>query len=174
VNWARVSDEEKERIGFVNKDNGEFWIALDDFRKEFSAITVCTAGPDSNCDGEADDVNTPRDFTIECPCDEAFEPLLLFISGYLEKIQVKMVYGEWSANLGNAGGCQNDLSSYATNPQYSLTVTEPDDDDEDCSVVIGLMQIFRREARHLGLRMLEIGFAVFEVLVLSSFLNSVS
>ena len=77
--------------------------------------------------------------------------------------QVKVIYGEWSAALNNAGGCQNEMSSYATNPQYALTVTEPDDDDEDCSVVVGLMQIFRREARSMGLRMLEIGFSIFEV-----------
>ena len=56
-NWARVSDEEKAGIGYVDKDNGEFWISLEDFKKEFSAITICTAGPDSNCDGEADAVN---------------------------------------------------------------------------------------------------------------------
>ncbi|KAJ9587491.1 hypothetical protein L9F63_028257, partial [Diploptera punctata] len=70
----------------------------------------------------------------------------------------------------SAGGCRNDLESFATNPQYILKLTEPDDPDPDsevpaatphCSVLIGLMQEHRRSEKNRELRMLAIAFFIY-------------
>ena len=58
---------------------------------------------------------------------------------------MKFIYGEWKGQ--SAGGSVEEKRPKAANPQYLITVTEPDDDDHEgeCSVVIGLMQMFRRK-----------------------------
>lgn len=55
--------------------------------------------------------------------------------------------------------------SFWHNPQYRITLTEVDDDDQDnkCTVIIALMQKNRRSQRKLGLECLTIGFAIYHV-----------
>ncbi|ESP00170.1 hypothetical protein LOTGIDRAFT_141267, partial [Lottia gigantea] len=36
------------------KDDGEFWVSLDDFLQYFSQLTVCSLTPDVDCDGSSD------------------------------------------------------------------------------------------------------------------------
>lgn len=56
--------------------------------------------------------------------------------------------------------------TFWTNPQYRVSVTDPDDDDDDnlCTVVLGLMQKDRRKKREQGLDMLTIGYCIYKVL----------
>jgi len=56
-------------------------------------------------------------------------------------------------------------ATFYTNPQYQLSVVDPDSDDEDGNgaVIIGLMQKFRRKMRREGKGELTIGYAVYEV-----------
>lgn len=58
------------------------------------------------------------------------------------------------------------VDTFWTNPQYRVTVTDPDDDDEDdlCTIVVGLMQKDRRKKREEGLDMLTIGYCIYKVL----------
>lgn len=56
--------------------------------------TICTLGPDFDGDGEADQASS-----------------------------IQMIHGQWRRNS-TAGGCRNDIRSFATNPQYLLTVTQ--------------------------------------------------
>lgn len=55
--------------------------------------------------------------------------------------------------------------TFWTNPQYRVSVTDPDDDDDDdlCTVIIGLMQKDRRKKREEGLDMLTIGYCIYKV-----------
>lgn len=55
--------------------------------------------------------------------------------------------------------------SFANNPQYriKLTDSDPNDDDELCTLIVAVMQKYRRELKHAGLDNLAIGFAMYEV-----------
>ncbi|XP_070572374.1 calpain clp-1-like [Ptychodera flava] len=144
--WDDVSDKEKRSIGWKDKDDGEFWMSFEDFCTHFHEITVCTVGPDFDGDGVADIVENSGS------------------SYYLKTLK-----GSWIKGL-NAGGSRNNLTSFATNPQFVFTLTEPDDwdpeeDDLDsrgkCSVVITLMQEYRRKHRQLATKYHQIGFVIY-------------
>ena len=51
------------------------------------------------------------------------------------------------------------------NPQYLMKLSDYDLNDTDnlCTVVIAVMQKYRRELKHTGIENLAIGFAVYEV-----------
>ena len=55
--------------------------------------------------------------------------------------------------------------TFATNPQYRVTVTDPDDDDDEdkCTILVGLLQKDRRKKRKEGLDMLTIGYVIYKV-----------
>ncbi|KAG6438606.1 hypothetical protein O3G_MSEX000087 [Manduca sexta] len=64
-----------------------------------------------------------------------------------------------------AGGCRNYLETFWRNPQYTVTLTDPDegDDENKCTIIVALMQKNRRSQRHQGLECLTIGFAVYRL-----------
>ncbi|KOB72241.1 Calpain-A, partial [Operophtera brumata] len=64
-----------------------------------------------------------------------------------------------------AGGCRNFLESFWRNPQYMVTLKDPDegDDENKCTIIVALMQKNRRSQRHAGLECLTIGFAVYRL-----------
>ena len=101
-NWNLVPEKTKKSMGLHNQFDGEFWMEFyDDFCREFEEVSICTLGPDFNHDGSVDEAES-----------------------------VKVIFGEWSTSLGTAGGCRNDLRSFATNPQFLLRVLEADDHDD--------------------------------------------
>jgi hypothetical protein len=55
------------------------------------------------------------------------------------------------------------------NPQYCITLEDPDDEDEDnkCTVIVGLMQKNHRSQRKMGMECLTIGFAMYHVRTVS-------
>lgn len=57
------------------------------------------------------------------------------------------------------------LDSFWRNPQYRITLTEVDEDDDEgnCTLIIGLMQKNRRQIRSTGVDLLTIGFAIYHV-----------
>ncbi|CAB1413605.1 unnamed protein product [Pleuronectes platessa] len=75
--------------------------------------------------------------------------------------EVSMFQGNWIRGS-TAGGCRNFIDTFWTNPQYKLELEDADDEDDQCSVVIALMQKNRRKMRKEGLDMETIGFAVYE------------
>jgi len=72
--------------------------------------------------------------------------------------------GEWVAGA-SAGGCRNNISTFADNPQFLVQLDDPDEDDADekCTIIINLMQKGRRAMRDEGLDLLTIGFAVYHL-----------
>lgn len=78
----------------------------------------------------------------------------------------KTFEGSWIRGS-TAGGCRNNLNSFALNPQYIVTLTDPDeDDDEDtCTMIVALMQKNRRSAKQylMGSSELTIGFAIYAI-----------
>jgi hypothetical protein len=75
--------------------------------------------------------------------------------------------GSWRAGS-TAGGCRNYLKTFVNNPQIRIKVTDrdPDDDDDLCSLIIGVLQKYRREQKSSGADNLAIGFAIYEVCTL--------
>lgn len=78
--------------------------------------------------------------------------------------EVNYFEGQWIPGE-SAGGCRNQLSTFYMNPQYMITLVDPDEDDDDdlCTCVVALMQKNHRIKRKMGLDNLTIGFAIYEV-----------
>lgn len=51
--WDDIDEATKDKIGYADKDNGEWFMAFDDFKYYFSDVTICTIGPDFDEDGAA-------------------------------------------------------------------------------------------------------------------------
>ena len=68
------------------------------------------------------------------------------------------ILGSWEPGV-SAGGCRNYLETFASNPQYRITVVDPDEDDDEelCTVIVSLMQKGRRALRDEGLDVLTVG-----------------
>ncbi|XP_076056282.1 calpain-B-like [Oratosquilla oratoria] len=132
--WEGVSEDQKEKLGCTKLSDGEFWMEFHDFWNQFEEVSLCTMGPDYDKDGLVDQVG-----------------------------KVQAIKGEWVCGV-TAGGSRNDFASFATNPQILLSVqNESDDEDDDkCSVLVGLLQEHRRSQRALGVRLNQIGFVVYK------------
>ncbi|XP_061172468.1 calpain-B-like isoform X10 [Saccostrea echinata] len=135
--WSLIPDSQKEEMGLTFDDDGEFWMSFDDFSKNFEKLEICNLGPDSLEEEELDG-------------KKRWE-------GHTEN-------GEWIPRV-NAGGCRNYLDTFWTNPQYRVTLTDPDDDDDDdlCTMLVGVLQKDRRKKRKEGLDMLTIGYVIYKI-----------
>uniref|UniRef100_A0A915DFL9 Calpain catalytic domain-containing protein n=1 Tax=Ditylenchus dipsaci TaxID=166011 RepID=A0A915DFL9_9BILA len=78
--------------------------------------------------------------------------------------QMTGVNGSWRQGQ-TAGGCRNFLKTFAMNPQYRMKLTDadPNDDDNLCTIIVAVMQKYRREMKHAGIDNLAVGFAIYEV-----------
>lgn len=135
--WSLIPDSQKDSIGLTFDDDGEFWMSFDDFSKNFEKLEICNLGPDSL---EEDELDGKKRW-----------------EGHTEN-------GEWIPRV-NAGGCRNYLDTFWTNPQYRVTLTDPDDDDDDdlCTILVGVLQKDRRKKRKEGLDMLTIGYVIYKL-----------
>ena len=76
-------------------------------------------------------------------------------------------HGEWTRNV-TAGGSRNHLETFVLNPQYFISLTDPDDQDDDdlCTVIISLIQKRKRrpgEEDDESDDLLSIGFVIYKV-----------
>ncbi|XP_066277383.1 calpain-B-like isoform X3 [Branchiostoma lanceolatum] len=136
--WEGVSEETKEELGVVKRDDGEFWMSFQDFLDIWKTLEICHLEPSV---GEV-------------------EPELVGC----KKWNSSERHGQWQRGL-TAGGCANyRTSTFSSNPQYLVHVEDPDDEDDDdtCTVVFSLIQKDRRKQKHLGKANLAVGFYVYE------------
>jgi len=132
--WQFIPDEEKENLGLTFEADGEFWMSYKDFGRYWDQLEICNLSPDSIADDSDDGV----------------------------KWEVASFNGSWVAGQ-TAGGCRNFIDSFASNPQFVISLEDPDDDDEEemCTCIVSLMQKGRRAMRDEGLDTLTIGFAIY-------------
>ncbi|XP_062033682.1 calpain-12 [Lepus europaeus] len=142
----------------VQKEDGEFWMELQDFLHHFNTVQICSLSPE---------VLGPS------PAGGAWH--------------VNTFQGRWVRGF-NSGGSQPSAETFWTNPQFRLTLLEPDEEDDDdeegpwggwgaagaggparggrtpkCTVLLSLIQRNRRCLRAKGLTYLTVGFHVFQI-----------
>uniref|UniRef100_A0A8I3MWC1 Calpain-12 n=1 Tax=Canis lupus familiaris TaxID=9615 RepID=A0A8I3MWC1_CANLF len=141
----------------VKKEDGEFWMELKDFLRHFNTVQICSLSP------------------------EVLGPSPAGGGWHIHTFQ-----GRWVRGF-NSGGSQPGTETFWTNPQFRLTLLEPDEEDDDeegpwggwgaagawgparggripkCTVLLSLIQRNRRRLRAQGLTYLTVGFHVFQI-----------
>lgn len=138
--WRYIPDHVKQQIGLTFEHDGEFWISYSDFLHNFDNLYICDLSPDSSDNNQKVSSRTKRQWNMS-----VFE-------------------GEWIPKI-TAGGCTNHMNTFHLNPQYIMKLDVPDDGNKNdkCTVIISLMQKYRRMKRSLGLDFLKIGFEVYRI-----------
>ncbi|XP_070697040.1 calpain-2 catalytic subunit-like [Pempheris klunzingeri] len=133
--WRYVSSDDRARLTNCSED-GEFWMSFSDFLSQFSRLEICNLTPDALTGDE-----------YKKWAESEFED-------------------SWRRGV-SAGGCRNYPHSFWMNPQFVIKLDEvdddPDDGEEGCTAIVGLMQKNKRRRRKMGEDMETIGFAIYEV-----------
>ncbi|XP_052869463.1 calpain-B-like [Anopheles cruzii] len=134
--WGFIKEETKHAIGLTFEVDGEFWMSFPDFVKYFDRVEMCHISPD-------------------CPIAQR-EGRFGWRQSSFE--------GEWVIGS-TAGGCRNYLETFWHNPQYVIRLEDPDEDDDEqqCTLIVSLIQKNRRSKRNKGIACLTIGFALYRV-----------
>ncbi|XP_074502608.1 calpain-2 catalytic subunit-like [Sebastes fasciatus] len=132
--WRYVSDDDRARLTNREED-GEFWMSYTDFLRQYSRLEICNLTPDALTGDE-----------FKKWAESEFEET-------------------WRRGV-SAGGCRNFPNSFWMNPQFVIKLEEvdddPDDGEEGCTFIVGLMQKNRRAMRKMGQDMETVGFAIYE------------
>ncbi|XP_077509888.1 calpain-A-like isoform X3 [Amblyomma americanum] len=138
--WNQVSEEKRKQVGLVIKEDGEFWISEEDFIECFQMVDFCHLEPDSAL-GEIKE------------------------GGAKKKWEMAKFEGSWVPGANAGGSDTDDMERFASNPQYMITLHEPDDEDVDgeCTVIVALLQKNRRVFQSRDDMWLSIGFYLYEV-----------
>ncbi|XP_072293535.1 calpain-2 catalytic subunit-like [Eucyclogobius newberryi] len=133
--WRSVSDDDRERLRSL-KEDGEFWMSFSDFLRQYSRLEICNLTPDALTSGE-----------YKKWAETEFEET-------------------WRRGV-SAGGCRNFPNSFWMNPQFVIKLEDVDDDPNDgedvCTFIVGLMQKNKRKMRKMGDDLETIGFAIYEL-----------
>jgi len=132
--WKLLSDADKKELNLSYDDDGEFWMSFADFSANFTKLEVCMLSPDSAGDSDK------------------------------KSWEMQINQGTWQNHV-SAGGCRNFPDTFHTNPQYLVKLEDPDDDEDvdNCTIVIGLIQKGRRKQKRVGSQNLTIGFAIYKI-----------
>uniref|UniRef100_A0A671G9K9 Calpain-12 n=1 Tax=Rhinolophus ferrumequinum TaxID=59479 RepID=A0A671G9K9_RHIFE len=155
--WDALPTEWRDAL-LVKKEDGEFWMELQDFLHHFNTVQICSLSPE---------VLGPS------PAGGGWH--------------VHIFHGRWVRGF-NSGGSQTTSETFWTNPQFRLTLLEPDEEEEDdeegpwggwgavsargparggrvpkCTVLLSLIQRNRRCLRARGLTYLTVCFHVFQI-----------
>ncbi|KAM4641082.1 calpain-2 catalytic subunit-like isoform 2-T2 [Discoglossus pictus] len=116
--WQSVTNPQKLETA-VGLEDGEFWMEVGDFQKNFQVLEICHLGPQS----------------------------LSRIGGAEKPWDCVTYEGRWVKGL-SAGGSIDCRDHFWMNPQFSLTLREEDEDSSDpepkCSFIVAVMQKHQR------------------------------
>ncbi|XP_001367800.2 calpain-12 [Monodelphis domestica] len=155
--WAALPEAWREAL-LVKKEDGEFWMGLEDFLQHFNTVQICSLSP------------------------EVLGPQPKGGGWHVHTFQ-----GRWVRGF-NAGGGQPGNETFWTNPQFQLTLQDPDEEEREddeggpwggwgaggarpgmggrrskCTVLLSLIQRNRRRLRARGVTYLTVGFHVFRI-----------
>lgn len=110
--WTQITAQERADLGIVFNDDGEFWISITDFAREFTKLEICHLGPDYSDD-----------------------------KSQKKRWEMTPANGSWRRRV-NAGGCRNFLDTFWTNPQYRIEIVDPDEEDDENAgtLIVGVLQ----------------------------------
>ncbi|XP_022164785.1 calpain-A-like isoform X2 [Myzus persicae] len=113
--WFTIPPQLQQSIGLIKEDDGEFWMSYKDFAKYFSAVVICHLAPDY-IDREQQGAGGPK------------------------KWDLSIFEGQWVRGV-TAGGCNQFHETFSSNPQYYITLGDPDNNNakDICTVVIALL-----------------------------------
>ncbi|GJQ69553.1 hypothetical protein Trydic_g7799, partial [Trypoxylus dichotomus] len=134
--WDSVSEEDKKALGVCIRDEGEFWICFEDFERCYTRVEICHLSPLPSHSGAID------------YGDDGWK--------------VSFFEGKWVKNV-TAGGGSCFRSTFCNNPQYRITLTEADEGEDECTLIVGLLQKFRRHQKHLGINNLPIACEIYRL-----------
>uniref|UniRef100_A0A3Q3E0Q7 Zgc:136872 n=1 Tax=Hippocampus comes TaxID=109280 RepID=A0A3Q3E0Q7_HIPCM len=130
--WQTLSDTDCQ-MTLSTRDDGEFWMTIEDFCKFFADLDICSPYPNF-LDGSS--VHQWKTSTYE---------------------------GRWVAGTTAGGCMNNRGDSFWTNPQYRIKITNEDSPKTgENKIVVSLIQTADKRHRRL-VQNLHIGFNVFEV-----------
>ncbi|KAM6997971.1 calpain-2 catalytic subunit-like [Tautogolabrus adspersus] len=133
--WRYVNDDDRERL-FNRREDGEFWMSFSDFLRQYSRLEICNLTPDA-------------------------------LTGDEYKKWAESEFEDTWRRGSSAGGCRNFPNTFWTNPQFVIKLEEvdddPDDGEEGCTFIVGLMQKNRRRMKKMGQDMETVGFAIYEL-----------
>uniref|UniRef100_A0A3Q2Z7C6 Calpain 5 n=1 Tax=Hippocampus comes TaxID=109280 RepID=A0A3Q2Z7C6_HIPCM len=99
--WKKVSSGEREKIGVVVQNDGEFWMTFSDFISNFTHLVLCRM------------INTSH---------------ISVHKTWVEQV-LRGSWAHHEDELKNrAGGCVNNKQTFLQNPQYVFDVTKPEDE----------------------------------------------
>ncbi|RXG68185.1 Calpain-9 [Armadillidium vulgare] len=145
---AMMGEDERDKLGITFDDDGEFWMPFSDFISNFTAMDICDITPDV--------------FTSQLDCDSDDEECIVKEQRH-RQWKMRIMEGEWIQGK-TAGGCRNFLDTFHMNPQKVVLLDRPDDDDPDnCTLVVSVMQKYVRQRKRYGIDYIPIGFAVYKL-----------
>uniref|UniRef100_A0AC35FKW8 Calpain catalytic domain-containing protein n=1 Tax=Panagrolaimus sp. PS1159 TaxID=55785 RepID=A0AC35FKW8_9BILA len=133
--WQFVPEDIKKKMEVVKKKDGEFWMSFDDFRTNFENLEICHADP-----------------TVMEECH----------SGSHNSWSVKTFHGAWCSGKTAGGPPKKSLKTFSKNPQYLIKLMG-DANDEEHTLIIGILQKYRRELKHEDVETLSIKFAIYKL-----------
>ncbi|XP_033832928.1 calpain-9 [Periophthalmus magnuspinnatus] len=113
--WSTVSSQEQQRLGRVNREDGEFWMSVADFRQNFESMEVChlTKSPSQSAS------------SVRPWC-------------------CVMHHGNWVPNISAGGPAHSGLFWQNPQFLLELSQVDPSSDPPVCSFVLSLMQKHQR------------------------------
>ncbi|KAK2189237.1 hypothetical protein NP493_113g04032 [Ridgeia piscesae] len=112
--WKNVSDKDKSTMELKVENDGEFWMSFEDWKKHFRELQICYLTPESSV----------IDYRRKC-------------------WQMDAKHGEWVPGVSAGGRWKNpNEGMYWSNPQYHVTLHDPDDnaDDNTSTLIVSLIQ----------------------------------
>ncbi|KAK5879929.1 hypothetical protein CesoFtcFv8_023005 [Champsocephalus esox] len=134
--WSTISTADKENLKKQTVEESEFWMAFDEFKKNFTKLEMCNLTPD----------------TLQCEERTSWT--------------VSVNEGRWVRGSSAGGCRNNKNTFWTNPQyrlQLSEEDDDPEDHQAACTVVVALMQKGRRMQRHQGAKFFTIGFSIYEV-----------
>ncbi|EGT57130.1 CBN-CLP-4 protein [Caenorhabditis brenneri] len=149
--WSKIDAATKKQIDVQFARDGEFWMSFEDFFANFTQMEACNLTAEIFDEiAEMTGVSRAKETNPE------------------EEHQWNEVMedGEWSSKKGTAGGCNNNPSTYPKNPQFATYFTAPENSieaDGNVTVIVAVLQKYRRELRSKGKDLLPIGVSIYSL-----------